>query len=327
MTFACAWLLMILLWSASAEVTSASVQRHGDSRVTITLLARDDPSYIYVDDVGARVLSSASSALEAWVTFLDASVEGFVLGAVVLGHSIRHHAVDRSRGMVCLVAGSALPSSARVQLEAAGWTLEEVEFLANPMATHPAKLSRVWSKLAVLGLPYRRVVYLDADTLVVNRRAENLFSCPATVCGVLRHSERWNTGVITVAPSQELLTSAKERMSTTQSYTGGDQGLLNEIFDLAKAPLLDDDAFNASAALLTSARLSSSFNADIGLFLLSRRFAFSGEPAIVHFTLGCAPTCVRRMRACDAADAFCLHLQPIEALAVLGPSAAAREVH
>jgi hypothetical protein len=131
---------------------------------------------------GGAVLD-ISPASTAWVTFLDTSVPGFVLGAVVLGHSIRKHSVDSSRQMVCLVAGPPLTSAAQHQLEAAGWELTNVPSIANPMAHHPAKLKRVFSKLAILGLPFSRVVYLDADTLVVSQGAEKLFLCPATICG------------------------------------------------------------------------------------------------------------------------------------------------
>lgn len=59
------------------------------------------------------------------------------------------------------------------------------------------------------------------------------------------------------------------------------------MFPLANSPLIGDNELAAmSRDMLPSARVSSVYNADMGLYVLSRRFAFPGEPAITHFTLG-----------------------------------------
>jgi inositol phosphorylceramide glucuronosyltransferase 1 len=64
------------------------------------------------------------------------------------------------------------------------------------------------------------VVYLDADTIVIHNMDE-IFSCPG-FCATLRHSERFNSGVMVITPSKALFTSIIESIATTQSYTGYD---------------------------------------------------------------------------------------------------------
>ena len=62
------------------------------------------------------------------------------------------------------------------------------------------------------------VVYLDADTLVL-RNIDALFGCPG-ICGVLRHSERLNTGVLALTPSTALFEDMQARITLLESYTG-----------------------------------------------------------------------------------------------------------
>lgn len=146
--------------------------------------------------------------------------------------------------------------------------------------------------------PFSAVVYLDADT-VVARNIDDLFLCDG-LCGVMRHSERLNTGVLVLEvrcksgagwscmwahaailrcaagrvgwhsfacgllghfggrpppqpcsaacslcarllqPSAQLFADMMERVATTPSYTGGDQGFLNSFFsDFMEAPFFD----------------------------------------------------------------------------------------
>jgi hypothetical protein len=193
--------------------------------------------------------------------------------------------VPRSE-LVCLVAGPLSRASERA-LASSGWALARVPTVANPAqgdvaafgaARHPAKLARVYSKLAVFNLTaYARVVYLDADTLVVPPGADALFRCRGALCAALRHSERFNSGVMVLAPRAATARNMSALLSTLPSYTGcaacvhkrvcdadnctlmflrvcrcarvrgdtcsGDQGFLNAYFAaLPGAPLFDPDA-------------------------------------------------------------------------------------
>ena len=74
-------------------------------------------------------------------------------------------------------------------------------------------------QLHIWGLTeYESIVYLDADT-IVTRPLDELFLCDG-VCGVMRASERLNTGVLVVQPNATLFQQLLDAMPTTPSYTG-----------------------------------------------------------------------------------------------------------
>lgn len=61
-------------------------------------------------------------------------------------------------------------------------------------------------------------MFLDADILVV-RSCDVLFRCPG-FCAVLRHSERFNSGVMSLAPSAALFEQMMQQVDRLPSYTG-----------------------------------------------------------------------------------------------------------
>ena len=63
------------------------------------------------------------------------------------------------------------------------------------------------------------VVYLDADTIVV-KSIEDVFKC-GKFCGNLKHSERMNSGVMVVEPSETLFKDMISQVDRLPSYTGG----------------------------------------------------------------------------------------------------------
>lgn len=63
------------------------------------------------------------------------------------------------------------------------------------------------------------VVYLDADTIVV-KNVEDLFKC-RKFCANLKHSERLNSGVMVVEPSEKVFKDMMTKVNTMYSYTGG----------------------------------------------------------------------------------------------------------
>jgi len=62
-------------------------------------------------------------------------------------------------------------------------------------------------------------VYLDADTIVI-KNIDDLFKC-GKFCANLKHSERLNSGVLVVEPSEALFKDMMRQISTLPSYTGG----------------------------------------------------------------------------------------------------------
>lgn len=63
------------------------------------------------------------------------------------------------------------------------------------------------------------MVYLDADTIVV-QSIEDLFKC-GKFCANLKHSERLNSGVMVVEPSEAVFNDMMSKVKTLASYTGG----------------------------------------------------------------------------------------------------------
>jgi alpha-N-acetylglucosamine transferase len=63
------------------------------------------------------------------------------------------------------------------------------------------------------------VAYLDADTIVV-KSIEDIFNC-GKFCANLKHSERMNSGVMVVEPSETLFNDMMDKVNSLPSYTGG----------------------------------------------------------------------------------------------------------
>nr|GEV93967.1 phosphoenolpyruvate carboxylase kinase 2-like [Tanacetum cinerariifolium] len=119
----------------------------------------------------------------------------------------------------------------------------------------------------------RRVVYLDADTIVV-KNIDDLFKC-GKFCANLKHSERLNSGVMVVEPSAELFNDMVSKVTTLYSYTGGDQGFLNTYyagFESARVfnPEISAEVVN-SKPVPEMERLSTLYNADVGLYMLANK--------------------------------------------------------
>ena len=98
----------------------------------------------------------------------------------------------------------------------------------------------VMNKLWAFGLPVQgRVVFVDAD-IVALRSPDELFAMPmsheiraAADCGVHCRTERFNSGVLLIKPSNILLESMLAELGKLESQDRGDQGFLNSFFSRA----------------------------------------------------------------------------------------------
>lgn len=92
---------------------------------------------------------------------------------------------------------------------------------ANPNQNFQSRLVFVYTKLLIVEMEdeYDRVVFLDADTLVLEN-IDELFECEP-FCAVMRHSELLNSGVIVITPSRELYSHMHDLIGELDSYTGG----------------------------------------------------------------------------------------------------------
>ncbi|XP_022965663.1 inositol phosphorylceramide glucuronosyltransferase 1-like isoform X1 [Cucurbita maxima] len=237
-----------------------------------------------------RVLAASSSSEsqssdEAYVTLLYG--DEFLLGVRVLGKSIRD--TGSNRDMVALVSDGVSEYATKL-LEADGWIVERISLLENPNQVRPSRFWGVYTKLKIFNMTdYRKVVYLDADTIVV-KNIDDLFKC-IKFCANLKHSERLNSGVMVVEPSEAIFNDMMSKVRTLPSYTGGDQGFLNSYYsNFPNAHVFEP---NLSPEVLRSRpapemeRLSTLYNADVGLYMLANKWMVDeSELRVIHYTLG-----------------------------------------
>ncbi|CAI0433756.1 unnamed protein product [Linum tenue] len=222
---------------------------------------------------------------DAYVTLLYG--DEFLLGVRVLGKSIRD--TGSRKDMVALVSDG-VSDYAKKLLEADGWMVETISLLANPNQVRPTRFWGVYTKLKIFNMTnYRKVVYLDADTIVV-KNIEDLFKC-SKFCANLKHSERLNSGVMVVEPSEVVFSDMMTKVNTMYSYTGGDQGFLNSYFpDFPNAHLFQPGLSKEeldSRPTPNMERLSTLYNADVGLYMLANKWMVDeSELRVIHYTLG-----------------------------------------
>ncbi|KAJ0764986.1 putative glucuronosyltransferase [Helianthus annuus] len=229
--------------------------------------------------------ASGSSSREAYVTLLYG--DEFLLGVRVLGKSIRD--TKTARDMVVLVSDG-VSTYAKKLLKADGWIVTPISLLQNPNQVRPTRFWGVYTKLKIFNMTdYKKVVYLDADTIVV-KNIDDLFKC-GKFCANLKHSERLNSGVMVVEPSEELFKDMVSKVTTLYSYTGGDQGFLNTYYAGFESARVFDP--NISPEELKSKpvpemeRLSTLYNADVGLYMLANKWMVDEkELRVIHYTLG-----------------------------------------
>lgn len=193
-----------------------------------------------------------------------------------------------------------------------GWKVKDVQSLANPGNVRWSSFSGqvdmppaskwwgVYTKLLIFNMTeYERVVYLDADTIVL-RNVDELFHCGG-FCATLRHSEKFNGGVLVVSPSRVVFQDMLDKLNILGSYDGGDQGFLNAYFnELASAPLFDPSSgqdlcsLNGKVKMISGEksvclrRLYTYYNADVGLYIANgNRWPIpETNISILHYTLG-----------------------------------------
>ncbi|KAF3652102.1 Inositol phosphorylceramide glucuronosyltransferase 1 [Capsicum annuum] len=123
------------------------------------------------------------------------------------------------------------------------------------------------------------MVYLDADTIAV-KRIEDLFKC-RKFCANLKHFERLNSGVTVVELLEKVFNDMMSKVTTLPSYTGG---FLNSYYvGFANAhvyePNLPSDILN-SRKVPEMERLSTLYNADVGLYMLANKVFFFSTSAV-----------------------------------------------
>lgn len=162
---------------------------------------------------------------EAYATILH-SAHVYVCGAIAAAQSIRM--AGSTRDLVILVDDT-ISDYHRGGLEAAGWKIHTIQRIRNPKAERDAYNEWNYSKFRLWQLTdYDKIIFIDADLLIL-RNIDFLFEMPE-ITATGNNATLFNSGVMVVEPSNCTFQLLMDHIYEIESYNGGDQGYLNEIF-------------------------------------------------------------------------------------------------
>ncbi|KAI8094768.1 nucleotide-diphospho-sugar transferase [Thamnidium elegans] len=167
---------------------------------------------------------------KAFVSFLCDDIMGEA--TQVLVHSLKK--TKTRHDIVVLVLDEVTPLT-RTKLEYLGAKIIHVDQIKYPWDSNSARRKGFnkacrYSKLSLWNLTqYEKVVFLDADTMVINSIDELFeypqFSAVVDIGGVV------NTGVFVAEPNTDTYHAIMRTYETAPSYNRGDQGFLNYYFN------------------------------------------------------------------------------------------------
>lgn len=168
---------------------------------------------------------TAAVRREAYATILH-SAHVYVCGAIAAAQSIRM--VGSTRDLVILV-DETISTYHRTGLEAAGWKVRIIQRIRNPKAEPEAYNEWNYSKFRLWQLTdYDKIIFIDADLLIL-RNIDFLFAMPE-ISATGNNGSLFNSGVMVVEPSNCTFQLLMDHINEIESYNGGDQGYLNEIY-------------------------------------------------------------------------------------------------
>ncbi|KAI7903857.1 nucleotide-diphospho-sugar transferase [Cokeromyces recurvatus] len=172
----------------------------------------------------------------AFVTFLCDDVMGEA--TEVLVYSLKQTNTNHDIVVLVLDDVSELVRKRLVHLGAIIINVDQVKYPWDSSSARRKGFNKAcrYSKLNLWNLTqYKKVVFLDADTMVV-KNIDELFNYPqftaaVDIGGVL------NTGVFVAEPNKETYRNIMNTYETAPSYNKGDQGFLNYYFNQSANPL------------------------------------------------------------------------------------------
>ncbi|KAL5555641.1 hypothetical protein UlMin_037877 [Ulmus minor] len=174
---------------------------------------------------GKEVVSSGNAHRQAYATILH-SAHVYVCGAIAAAQSIRMS--GSTRDLVILVDDT-ISGYHRSGLEAAGWKIKTIQRIRNPKAEKDAYNEWNYSKFRLWQLTdYDKIIFIDADLLIL-RNIDFLFGMPE-ISATGNNGTLFNSGVMVIEPSNCTFRLLMDHINEIESYNGGDQGYLNEIF-------------------------------------------------------------------------------------------------
>jgi xylan alpha-glucuronosyltransferase len=200
--------------------------------LAIALVRRDKE-----DNRAPPPLHRSSRNSFAFVTVLTSP--SYIIGAQVLAYSLRATGSLQRASLICL-ATEALSKVDAARLESAGFQVQRIDSLANPIQQKESLLAErfadTYTKLRAWQLvEFDRVVLLDADVLALHN-VDALFDFIGddehddVIAAAVDCCDRFNSGVVVLRPSEQVFDAMVEALPRVVSYDGGDQGFLNVFF-------------------------------------------------------------------------------------------------
>ncbi|GAV61673.1 Glyco_transf_8 domain-containing protein [Cephalotus follicularis] len=170
-------------------------------------------------------LYTGNAPREAYATILH-SAHDYVCGAITAAQSIRMS--GSTRDLIILV-DETISVYHRSGLESAGWNIRTIQRIRNPKAEKDAYNEWNYSKFRLWQLTdYDKIIFIDAD-LIILRNIDFLFGMPE-ISATGNNGTLFNSGVMVIEPSNCTFQLLMDHINEIESYNGGDQGYLNEIF-------------------------------------------------------------------------------------------------
>eukprot|EP00123_Amoebidium_parasiticum_P010842 comp20354_c0_seq1/m.25694 comp20354_c0_seq1/g.25694 ORF comp20354_c0_seq1/g.25694 comp20354_c0_seq1/m.25694 type:complete len:509 (-) comp20354_c0_seq1:142-1668(-) len=197
--------------------------------------------------VGEPVVPSRPDKKYAFVTIHYEGTpkdDEYVLGIRVLLRSIRN---TGTKADIVVLLSDNVRQSTRNLFAAEGAQLRDVQNVPNPYHekgrkkdVYQAHFIYTLNKLLLWKMEeYERVVYFDADNVVLNS-IDEAFMC-GHFCAVFMNPVNFHTGMLVVKPSMVVFNDMMKKLEEgIDSYDGADQGFLTQYFsEMENAPLFD----------------------------------------------------------------------------------------
>jgi hypothetical protein len=141
----------------------------------------------------------------------------YVLGISVLLNSIRFSGITHD---FVVLASPHIRKQVRERFRSEGAIVQEIQNINNPYMHVSNRFGHTLNKLHLWNLTaYDRVVYLDADNLVLDKRMDELFSC-GHFCAVYMNPFHFHTGLLVVKPSIRMYHTLLDSVGVIDSYDG-----------------------------------------------------------------------------------------------------------
>ena len=235
----------------------------------------------------------------AFMTLIAGPESEFIDGAIALGRSLMNVREEEYDMVLLHTTQFNLIDAQRLSADG-GWKLKYIENAIKQPPGHAYKyrFDQVFNKLAIFNqVEYDTVVYLDADTLVMEN-IDELCNNLNTDIGAVMRGPSFNSGVLVIRPDEETFKRLVTEIDLVNPrYLNNDQGYLNTVFwDFSACDYVDpliESREEEETRPLPCARLPARYNGDVLIYAVNNNHwpytpvtETYEKPKIIHYTFG-----------------------------------------